>query len=94
MDYQKELQARQDELQAALKNWTPQGGEQSLLLYQRYVDSGYTALPCAGGWLDQPAWWLNDVTVFDLFGEKHWIPGELKRVKETMTTISKRNRNA
>ena len=32
--------------------------------FTEYVKSGYNTLPYAGGWLDQPAWVLEDFALF------------------------------
>ena len=90
MDYERELQTRLTQLETAIRDYELQGGEQSFQLYQRYVESGYQALPFAGGWVDQPVWWTNDVMTLELIGEKHWIPGEIKRVLDAIKGVTKR----
>lgn len=90
MTYQRELQNRIDELSTALKTWSPRGGEQSFQWYKRYIDSGYQALPFAGGVADQPVWWWDDVSMLDIIGEKYWLPSEVKRVTEALKARAKR----
>lgn len=86
--YTLELQACETELATLLKDWIPRGGEESFTLYERYRDSGYVALPFAGGFVDQPEWWTSDVDMFELLSEKHRIPGIMKQIQGRLKQIA------
>lgn len=56
-------------IERQLEGWCPEGGYQSYQLYELMIESNYAILPHAGGWLDQPAWYLRDVRKFMLMDE-------------------------
>ena len=59
----------------AIKGYVPKGGNQSLNLWELWQDT--RVLPFAGGWLDQPAWVLDDFNYFDLLHEWHYYNAKL-----------------
>jgi hypothetical protein len=57
------------ELESILDGWLPQGGMTSYELWQLCKASQYSVLPSAGGWLNQPQWWLDDLLMMMLLEE-------------------------
>lgn len=53
----------------------------------------YHVLPFAGAWLDQPQWWLDDVTYFHLLDERanlpHMITRAYKALKDAQQSMLK-----
>lgn len=72
------LNARVNDIRRELKNWIPAGGLDSL----RYVEfwQSHGVLPCAGGLLDQPGWFLDDL-------ENYLLWYELETLLQRRTTL-------
>jgi hypothetical protein len=62
-----ELNKRIRELRAALKGWVPEGGMESMRLWEMFTE--FKILPYSGGWLDQPGWFRRDVEMFMMKAE-------------------------
>jgi hypothetical protein len=60
-----------------VNNFVPEGGAKSYQLYELMRASDYVVLPYAGGWLDQPAWYIRDTEAFQLIEEHHSLVNKL-----------------
>jgi len=67
------------ELASMLKKWSPRGGLLSYKLWQLAESSNYACLPYSGGWLNQPEWFIDDVTHFLLLQEWHELNVQLPK---------------
>jgi hypothetical protein len=83
---QKLLEAQIEALQGAAYPHHPD----SLMLWYRYTERG--TLPYAGGWLEQPSWWLEDVWYFELLEERALIPYRLAQAQENIGRALERKR--
>lgn len=87
MDYE----ARYKEIKDYLKEVDTEGllphHPTSYPIYLRYVDNG--TLPRAGGWLDQPAWWVDDASYFEILEEYHSLPYLITEAKRNLQEAEK-----
>jgi hypothetical protein len=54
---------------------------QSLRLWELCEASNYALLPYAGGWLDQPQWFTDDVESLLLLAEWHRLNAKLPKLE-------------
>lgn len=52
-----------------LEGWSPNGGMLSLEWLHLARLSNFATLPYAGGWAEQPSWWLDDLSSLMLLEE-------------------------
>jgi hypothetical protein len=83
------LQKRLDELNKVLNDMTQYPHHpQSKRLWDEYAQHG--VLPFAGGYLDQPQWWLDDVDYLELMYERETIPYRIQQAKDNVRDALKR----
>jgi hypothetical protein len=80
---------RIQQIKKMLDGWQPLGGWESYRQYELMLASNYAVLPYAGGWLDQPQWWLDDVDHFMLMDELMRLNSELPKVPAQTVTQPK-----
>ena len=88
-EYKEALETRQTELGQVLRDLEAfPHHPQSAKWWQLFTTRGI--LPFPGAWLDQPAWWLEDVQVLELLDEYHNLPYEIASVDKQLKDAAKR----
>jgi hypothetical protein len=89
-EYIRSMQERLKDLQPTLDSFTESPHHSDSLTWWHNLRQ-YHLLPFSGAWMDQPAWWLEDVRYFDLLEEQsnlpHWIARAEKALSDAMRTI-------
>jgi hypothetical protein len=83
------LETRHEELGQVLRD---------LEAFPRHVQSAkwwqlfkaHGILPFPGAWLDQPAWWIEDVAILELLDEYHNLPYEIQQTDKQLKEAAKR----